>query len=85
MGATKKKPNWRKSDQTNADLPVGRTWIDDCGRLTELIVDSGYADLEFKNKVWVAYPYGCVAFHIVGEGPGDIVSKWDKNVSYERR
>ena len=81
----RKKPVWRKSDQTNAELPIGRTWIDDGGTLTELIVVCGHADAyKRKEKVWVAYPFGCPAYHIYSDGPGSVVKAWDRKVSYER-
>lgn len=78
-----KKKSWRLSDQTNADLPVGKTYIDDCGRITRLTVDWSW-DYGRTRKVWVAYPEGCPAFYITGDGPGSIVKAWDKKVSYER-
>ncbi len=82
MGAKRNK-TWRKSDQINADLPVGRTWIDDCGKLTELIIAYGDSP-RCLGKVWVAYPIGCPAYHITSDGPGNVVKAWDKKVSYER-
>lgn len=80
---TKKKPVWRKSDQTNADLPIGRTWIDNEGSLIELVVTYIHV-VGQRDKVWIAHPFGWYPYSITSDGPGNVVRAWDRKVSYER-
>ncbi len=81
----KKIPVWRKSDQTNSELPIGRTWIDDYGKFTELVVV--YTNVDgYRDKVWLAHPFNITAHSIYSDGgPGDVVKAWDRKISYERQ
>lgn len=69
---------WRKSDQTNAELPMGQAYCDVSGIIQKVLLKFG---TDINRKFWIAYPEHRPDAFVIGEAPLEAIKALDKQLT----